>query len=146
MTHFSWAIVGMIMMHSQAYLNKLQLFGQEISVSISKHNDIQMPTSITTTGSHIGGGISSGDELTRDYTNSPIHRFRNRVTRGTKNINPPSQVPILSHVISECGHYLTTHFSFLTRCYIYPILPKVPHRNHYVNYLLTPSMPLCHLY
>jgi RNA recognition motif-containing protein len=67
---------------AQLHLNRLSLYGKELNVSISKHGEIQLPR---------GEQDPETAALTKDYSSSPIHRFRHRTNR-MKNINPPSQV------------------------------------------------------
>ena len=43
----------------------MTLFEQEMRVSRSKHDTVNMPKS-----------EDEGKELTKDYTNSPLHRFK----------------------------------------------------------------------
>jgi len=76
---------------AQIHLNRLYLHTKEINVNTSKHTEVALPR--------------EGDEsasLTKDYTGSPIHRFRHRGTRSTKNINPPSQVLHISNLYDGC--------------------------------------------
>jgi len=65
------------------HLNKLALDGKELQVSISKHPEIAM---------------QEGSELTKDYSNSPIHRFRRPDSRAIKHLFAPSQVLHVSSV------------------------------------------------
>lgn len=46
-------------------LNNVTLYGQEMRVSRSKHDNVNMPKS-----------EDEGKELTKDYANSPLHRFK----------------------------------------------------------------------
>jgi hypothetical protein len=61
-------------------LNRCPLFGQLIQVNMSRHTQIQLPRE------------EDGKELTKDFTNSEAHRFKNKHFINPKNINPPSQV------------------------------------------------------
>jgi len=54
------------------YLNNCPLFGQKLVVSSSKHMGVQMPV--------------EADEFTKDYSNSPLHRFRSSPGGPNKNL------------------------------------------------------------
>jgi len=73
---------------AQVHLNHLFLHTKELAINISKHGEVAL--------SRESDPLSVN--LTKDYTNSPIHRFRNRETRATKNIHPPSQVLHVSNL------------------------------------------------
>jgi len=92
---------------AQLHLNHLQLYDKELGVSISKHVEISMPR-----------GDSEGEaaKLTKDFSGSPIHRFKNG--RNVKNINAPSQVLHVSSLSESCsedqlrklfGQYQSSH-------------------------------------
>jgi len=68
---------------AQLHLNHLTLHGKQLMITISKHGEISLPRSDADPESTL---------LTKDFANSPIHRFKNRTGGVTKNINPPSQV------------------------------------------------------
>jgi len=74
------------------HLNRLPLYGKELNVSMSKHQDIQMPR---------GDQSPETASLTKDYSGSPVHRFKHRTTR-LKNISPPSQVLHISNLYDGC--------------------------------------------
>jgi hypothetical protein len=63
------------------------LYDKEISISFSKHNEVSLPRAED----------FESALLTKDYTGSPIHRFKHR-SHPTKNINPPSQVLHVSNI------------------------------------------------
>jgi hnRNP-L/PTB/hephaestus splicing factor len=74
-------------MESQAniaieHLNETVVYGKEMRVSLSKHQLVQMPKE---------GQPDAG--LTRDYSNSPLHRFRKQGSKNYQNIYPPSCTP-----------------------------------------------------
>jgi len=73
---------------AQIHLNRLFLHTKEINVNVSKHTEVALPQK----------DEPESAALTKDYTNSPIHRFRHRGARTTKNINPPSQVLHISNI------------------------------------------------
>jgi len=75
---------------AQLHLNHVGLFGKQMSIFMSKHSDIKVPRE----GSESGPGAG----LTRDYSNSPIHRFRQGGGKNAKNIHPPSQVLHISNL------------------------------------------------
>ena len=50
---------------AQQNLNNVTLYGQEMRVSRSKHDNVNMPKA-----------EDEGKELTKDYANSPLHRFK----------------------------------------------------------------------
>jgi len=72
-------------------LNNCPLYGKQIVVSASKNFDIKMPT---------GEQDQATLDLTKDYSGSPLHRYRNGQM---KNVNPPSQVLHLSNIYEGCG-------------------------------------------
>ncbi|BFY99434.1 hypothetical protein BsWGS_02473 [Bradybaena similaris] len=86
------------------YLDKARLWGKQIRVAQSKHQIVQMPKE---------GQSDAG--LTKDYVNSPLHRFKRPGSKNCQNIFPPSQVLHLSNIpahvteenlkswFSECG-------------------------------------------
>lgn len=73
--------------HACQNLSGTPFLGTTINVNSSKHREIQMP--------------KEQDEatmaLTRDYTNHPAHRFKNKMTNN-KNVNPPSAVLYVSNL------------------------------------------------
>jgi len=76
---------------AQLHLNKLFLHSKEITVNQSKHTEISMPR---------GDTEEAAAAFTKDFTNSPIHRFKNKSSG--KNINPPSQVLHVSNLYDGC--------------------------------------------
>lgn len=69
------------------HLDKLKLFGKQMRVMPSKHQVVQMPKE---------GQPDTG--LTKDYTNSPLHRFKKRGSKNYQNIYPPSSTLHLSNI------------------------------------------------
>jgi hypothetical protein len=47
------------------HLNQAPLFGKQLQVNYSKHQNVQMPK----------GNEEEPGKFTRDYSNSPLHRF-----------------------------------------------------------------------
>jgi RNA recognition motif-containing protein len=70
-------------------LNGCPLFGQELVVTKSRHQDIKLPRE------------EDGKELTRDYTGSPDHRFKNKNFINQKNVNAPSLVLHVANIHDE---------------------------------------------
>jgi len=68
---------------AQSKLNRLNIFGKELVVSISKHTEVGMPRA---------DADPESQNLTKDFANSPVHRFRGRTLRVAKNIHAPSAV------------------------------------------------------
>jgi hnRNP-L/PTB/hephaestus splicing factor len=64
-------------------LNKVNLCGQELVVSPSKNYEVKIPKP-EQEEAHSG--------LTKDYTGSPLHRYKKTGQINAKNVNPPSQV------------------------------------------------------
>jgi len=71
-------------------LDHITMFGKPIRVSFSKHQFVQMPKDAT---SDMG--------LTKDFTNSPLHRFKKPGSKNYNNIFPPSSVLHLSNIPTE---------------------------------------------
>ncbi|OQV21715.1 Polypyrimidine tract-binding protein 2 [Hypsibius exemplaris] len=69
------------------HLDRVKLFGKQIRVTASRHTDVQMPKE---------GQPDSG--LTRDFTNSPLHRFKKPGSKNFQNIFPPADTLHLSNI------------------------------------------------
>ncbi|KAH9499927.1 Polypyrimidine tract-binding protein 3, partial [Bulinus truncatus] len=69
------------------YLDKARVWGKQIRVAQSKHQLVQMPKE---------GQSDAG--LTKDFVNSPLHRFKRPGSKNCQNIFPPSQVLHLSNI------------------------------------------------
>ncbi|OXB63748.1 hypothetical protein ASZ78_005202 [Callipepla squamata] len=67
-------------------LNGQKIYGKFIRTTLSKHHNIQLPRE---------GEDSS---LTKDYSNSPLHRFKNPCSKNFQNIFPPSATLHLSNI------------------------------------------------
>lgn len=82
-------------------LDHVTIFGKQIKLSFSKHQFVQMPKD---------GASDMG--LTKDFTNSPLHRFKKPGSKNYNNIHPPSSVLHLSNIPNEVGEEaLATIFS-----------------------------------
>jgi len=72
------------------YLHGVRLFGRNLQVVLSKHNQVQMPRE-----GH------DQENLTQDYSSSPLHRFKKPGSKNYLNIFPPSDVLHLSNIPPE---------------------------------------------
>lgn len=68
-------------------MDKLKVYGKNIRVMLSKHQSVQMPKE---------GQPDAG--LTKDYTQSPLHRFKKPGSKNYQNIYPPSSTLHLSNI------------------------------------------------
>uniref|UniRef100_A0AC35FXF4 RRM domain-containing protein n=1 Tax=Panagrolaimus sp. PS1159 TaxID=55785 RepID=A0AC35FXF4_9BILA len=73
--------------HSIQHLDKVRWQDRVIRVTASKHSNVQMPKE---------GQPDAG--LTRDYTNSSLHRFKKPGSKNYMNIYPPSNTLHLSNI------------------------------------------------
>ncbi|CAF1528052.1 unnamed protein product [Adineta ricciae] len=71
-------------------LDHVNMLGKSIRVSFSKHQFVQMPKD---------GASDMG--LTKDFTNSPLHRFKKPGSKNYNNIFPPGAVLHLSNIPTE---------------------------------------------
>ncbi|NXC49757.1 PTBP3 protein, partial [Penelope pileata] len=71
-------------------LNGQKLYGKLIRATLSKHQTIQLPRE---------GQEDHG--LTKDYSNSPLHRFKKPGSKNFQNIFPPSSTLHLSNIPSS---------------------------------------------
>ncbi|XP_071436128.1 polypyrimidine tract-binding protein 3 [Pithys albifrons albifrons] len=69
------------------YLNGQRLYGRVMHTTLSKYQTIQLPRE---------GQDDKG--LTKDYSNSPLHRFKNPGSKNFQNIFPPSATLHLSNI------------------------------------------------
>ncbi|XP_013778741.1 polypyrimidine tract-binding protein 3-like isoform X1 [Limulus polyphemus] len=72
---------------AMTHLDKILLFGKQIRVTPSKHQVVQMPKE---------GQTDAG--LTKDFTNSPLHRFKKPGSKNYQNIYPPTATLHLSNI------------------------------------------------
>ncbi|XP_071543712.1 polypyrimidine tract-binding protein 2 isoform X11 [Panulirus ornatus] len=70
-----------------SHLDKMKTWGKQIRVTLSKHQTVQLPKE---------GQPDAG--LTKDYTNSPLHRFKKPGSKNYQNIYPPSATLHLSNI------------------------------------------------
>ncbi|KAJ7386557.1 Polypyrimidine tract-binding protein 2 [Desmophyllum pertusum] len=68
------------------HLSGVKVYGKEIKVTSSKHNSVSMP--------------KEGDEnnLTKDFTHSPLHRFKKPGSKNFQNIFPPNRTLHCSNI------------------------------------------------
>uniref|UniRef100_A0A183IK04 RRM domain-containing protein n=1 Tax=Soboliphyme baturini TaxID=241478 RepID=A0A183IK04_9BILA len=82
------------------YLDKLKLWDKVIRVTSSKHMNVQMPKE---------GQPDAG--LTKDFYQSPLHRFKKPGSKNYLNIYPPSSTLHLSNIApSVTEEFLTEAF------------------------------------
>jgi hnRNP-L/PTB/hephaestus splicing factor len=70
--------------------NRVMLHGRQLRIIKSKHQHVQMPKD-----------GQEGANLTQDYTNSPLHRFKKPGSKNFQNIHPPSETLHLSNIPLE---------------------------------------------
>ncbi|XP_054042664.1 polypyrimidine tract-binding protein 3 isoform X2 [Rissa tridactyla] len=69
------------------YLNGQRLYGRVLRTTFSKHRTVQLPSE-----------GQEGQELTKDYSNSPLHRFKNPGSKSYQNIFPPCDTLHLANI------------------------------------------------
>ena len=91
-------------------LDHVTIFGKQIKLSFSKHQFVQMPkdgasVKLNKKTKHSNSivdliflSISKDMGLTKDFTNSPLHRFKKPGSKNYNNIHPPSSVLHLSNI------------------------------------------------
>uniref|UniRef100_A0A131YX17 Polypyrimidine tract-binding protein 2 n=2 Tax=Rhipicephalus TaxID=426455 RepID=A0A131YX17_RHIAP len=72
---------------AMSHLDKIKVYGKPIRVTPSKHHIVQLPKD---------GQPDAG--LTKDYINSPLHRFKKPGSKNYQNIYPPSATLHLSNI------------------------------------------------
>jgi len=72
------------------FLNNIRFFGRQLNIVLSKHAQVQLPKE----------GLDA-ENLTQDYINSPLHRFKKPGSKNFQNIFPPSEVLHLSNIPIE---------------------------------------------
>ncbi|KAM4051554.1 polypyrimidine tract-binding protein 3 isoform 2-T3 [Anomaloglossus baeobatrachus] len=72
---------------AMSHLNGQRLHGRVLRITLSKHQSVQLPRE---------GHEDQG--LTKDYTNSPLHRFKKPGSKNFQNIFPPSATLHLSNI------------------------------------------------
>jgi hnRNP-L/PTB/hephaestus splicing factor len=84
MVQFRTAQQAQLAVHN---LNGAVLNGQPIQVTPSRHPEVKLPMP-----PRAGAEQEQGANLTRDFSNSPNHRFKGQGVINLKNVNAPSQV------------------------------------------------------
>ncbi|KTG05722.1 hypothetical protein cypCar_00009460 [Cyprinus carpio] len=74
-------------LETMSHLNGQKLYGRPLRITLSKHTTVQMPRE---------GHEDQG--LTKDYSNSPLHRFKKPGSKNYSNIFPPSSTLHLSNI------------------------------------------------
>uniref|UniRef100_A0AAZ1Y440 RRM domain-containing protein n=1 Tax=Oreochromis aureus TaxID=47969 RepID=A0AAZ1Y440_OREAU len=72
---------------AMSHLNGQRLHGKPVRITLSKHTSVQLPRE---------GHEDQG--LTKDYSNSPLHRFKKPGSKNYSNIFPPSATLHLSNI------------------------------------------------
>ncbi|XP_027025599.1 polypyrimidine tract-binding protein 1b isoform X1 [Tachysurus fulvidraco] len=72
---------------AMSHLNGQKLYGRALRITLSKHTNVQLPRE---------GHEDQG--LTKDYSNSPLHRFKKPGSKNYSNIFPPSSTLHLSNI------------------------------------------------
>uniref|UniRef100_A0A3P8X8U6 RRM domain-containing protein n=1 Tax=Esox lucius TaxID=8010 RepID=A0A3P8X8U6_ESOLU len=72
---------------AMSHLNGQKMYGKVIRVTLSKHTSVQLPRD----------GLDD-QGLTKDFTNSPLHRFKKPGSKNFQNIFPPSTTLHLSNI------------------------------------------------
>ncbi|XP_070817223.1 polypyrimidine tract-binding protein 1b isoform X1 [Chaetodon trifascialis] len=72
---------------AMSHLSGQQLHGRSLRITLSKHTSVQLPRE---------GHEDQG--LTKDYSNSPLHRFKKPGSKNYSNIFPPSATLHLSNI------------------------------------------------
>jgi RNA recognition motif-containing protein len=70
------------------HLNQVPLFGKQLQVNYSKHQNVQMPK----------GNEEEPGKFTRDYSNSPLHRYRVANSKNYQHITAPSPLLFVANV------------------------------------------------
>ncbi|XP_013797864.1 polypyrimidine tract-binding protein 1 isoform X4 [Apteryx mantelli] len=77
----------LFILFAMSHLNGQKLHGKPIRITLSKHQTVQLPRE---------GQEDQG--LTKDYGNSPLHRFKKPGSKNFQNIFPPSATLHLSNI------------------------------------------------
>ncbi len=76
---------------AMSHLNGQKMYGKIIRVTLSKHQTVQLPRE----------GLDD-QGLTKDFTSSPLHRFKKPGSKNFQNIFPPSATLHLSNIPWVC--------------------------------------------
>ncbi|KAK3732590.1 hypothetical protein QZH41_016071, partial [Actinostola sp. cb2023] len=71
---------------SIAHLNSVRFYDKEMKVTMSKHSSVSLPKD------------GEDNNLTKDFNNSPLHRFKKPGSKNFQNIFPPSKMLHLSNI------------------------------------------------
>ncbi|XP_054575154.1 polypyrimidine tract-binding protein 1-like [Eptesicus fuscus] len=86
---------------AMSHLNGHKLYGKPMLITVTPHKDVHLLRE---------GQADLG--LTKDYSNSPLHRFRKACSKNLQNVFPPSQYLYLSHIPPfTSAHHLKALFS-----------------------------------
>uniref|UniRef100_A0AAY5EZN8 Polypyrimidine tract-binding protein 1 n=1 Tax=Electrophorus electricus TaxID=8005 RepID=A0AAY5EZN8_ELEEL len=77
---------------TMSHLNGQKLHGKSLRITLSKHTTVQLPRE---------GHEDQG--LTKDFSNSPLHRFKKPGSKNYSNIFPPSSTLHLSNIPPSVG-------------------------------------------
>uniref|UniRef100_A0AAY5F575 Polypyrimidine tract-binding protein 1 n=1 Tax=Electrophorus electricus TaxID=8005 RepID=A0AAY5F575_ELEEL len=77
---------------AMSHLNGQKLHGKSLRITLSKHTTVQLPRE---------GHEDQG--LTKDFSNSPLHRFKKPGSKNYSNIFPPSSTLHLSNIPPSVG-------------------------------------------
>lgn len=80
-------IVSLFCFPAMSHLNGQKMYGKIIRVTLSKHQTVQLPRE----------GLDD-QGLTKDFGNSPLHRFKKPGSKNFQNIFPPSATLHLSNI------------------------------------------------
>uniref|UniRef100_A0A3B3U6A2 Polypyrimidine tract binding protein 1 n=1 Tax=Poecilia latipinna TaxID=48699 RepID=A0A3B3U6A2_9TELE len=78
---------NLLCLAAMSHLNGQRLHGKPLRITLSKHTSVQLPRE---------GHEDQG--LTKDYSNSPLHRFKKPGSKNYSNIFPPSATLHLSNI------------------------------------------------
>lgn len=79
--------VNFLSFSAMSHLNGQKMYGKIIRVTLSKHQTVQLPRE----------GLDD-QGLTKDFGNSPLHRFKKPGSKNFQNIFPPSATLHLSNI------------------------------------------------
>lgn len=79
--------VNLLSFSAMSHLNGQKMYGKIIRVTLSKHQTVQLPRE----------GLDD-QGLTKDFGNSPLHRFKKPGSKNFQNIFPPSATLHLSNI------------------------------------------------
>lgn len=87
---------------AQQNLDGITLYGSQLSVTLSKHNEVKLPAQHTQPIiKHDSNGESHQIILTKDYTNSPAHRFRWQNSKNARHVCAPTNSLHVSNLASN---------------------------------------------